>query len=308
VIVMLIDLGGGDIKFAMQSVKQGFQAAPLLLQGCTPRKTDFQQNGINMHAGLPEDGCSKITHWSYNTATMRIFLRWVSIVLVVMILVIIGYWLVSTLRGVTQPMTDLGHQLGTQVSQILNPTPTVIPDPITIVREVRAIARLETIQYTVEKVLTGETNQGAFGFLFGDKLLFVAHGIVIAGVDLGQLTAADIWYDDLGVLTLRLPEAEIFISTLDNDKSYVYDRDTGLLTHGDMNLESIVRQAAVDEITNAALEDGILEHARVNAENYLYRLLRSLGFDNVIFVDADAEPPPTPTVTPFPTMTPTPSD
>jgi hypothetical protein len=113
VIVMLIDLGGGDIKFAMQSVKQGFQAAPLLLQGCTPRKTDFQQNGINMHAGLPEDGCSKITHWSYNTATMRIFLRWVSIVLVVMILVIIGYWLVSTLRGVTQPMTDLGHQLGT---------------------------------------------------------------------------------------------------------------------------------------------------------------------------------------------------
>ncbi|HEY69123.1 MAG TPA: DUF4230 domain-containing protein [Anaerolineae bacterium] len=239
---------------------------------------------------------------------MRVFLRWVSIVLVVMILVIIGYWLVSTLRGVTQPMTELGHQLGTQVSQILNPTPTIIPDPITIVREVRAIARLETIQYTVEKVLTGETNQGAFGFLFGDKLLFVAHGVVIAGVDLGQLTATDIWYDDLGVLTVRLPEAEIFIATLDNDKSYVYDRDTGLLTHGDMNLESLVRQAAVDEITNAALEDGILEHARANAENYLYRLLRSLGFEDVIFVDASAEPPPTPTVTPLPSMTPTPSE
>jgi hypothetical protein len=261
-----------------------------------------------MHTGLPEYGYSKITHWSYNTATMRVFLRWVSIVFVVMILVIIGYWLVSTLRGVTRPMTELGHQLGTQVSQILNPTPTVIPDPITIVREVRAIARLETIQYSVEKVLTGETNQGAFSFLFGDKLLFVAHGVVIGGVDLGQLTSTDIWYDDLGVLTLRLPDAEIFITTLDNEKSYVYDRETGLLTHGDMNLESLVRQAAVDEITNAALEDGILEHARANAENYLYRLLRSLGFEDVIFVDADVEPPPTPTMTPFPTVTPTPSE
>jgi hypothetical protein len=239
---------------------------------------------------------------------MRIFLRWLSIVLVALIIVIIGYWLISTLRGVTQPMTELGNQLGTQVSQILNPTPTIIPDPITIVREVRAIARLETIQYTVEKVITGETNQGAFAFLFGDKLLFVAHGVVIAGVDLGQLTAADIWFDDLGVLTMRLPEAEIFISTLDNDKSYVYDRDTGFLTHGDINLESTVRQAAEDEITNAAIDDGILEHARVNAENYLYRLFRSLGFEDVIFVDAEAERPPTPTLTPLPLQSPTPSE
>lgn len=239
---------------------------------------------------------------------MRIYLRWISIAFVVLVLVIVGVWLSTTLRGVTQPMTELGNQLGTQVSQLLNPSPTVIPDPITIVREVRAIARLETIQYTVEKVITGETGQGMFAFLFGDRLLFVAHGIVIAGVDLTRMTAADVWYDDLGTLVVRLPEAEIFIATLDNEKSYVYDRDTGLLTHGDMNLESTVRQAAEVEIENAALEDGILVQARDNAEDYLYRLLRSLGHSEVLFVDAGTEPDPTSTPTPEPLQSPTPSE
>lgn len=238
---------------------------------------------------------------------MRIKLRWLWILLVVLVLVIVGYWLSSTLRGVTRPMTELGNQLGTQVSQLLNPSPTVIPDPITIVREVRAIARLETIQYTVEKVITGETGQGIFAFLFGDRLLFVAHGVVLAGVDMSQISAGDIWYDDVGTLVVRLPDAEIFIATLDNEKSYVYDRDTGLFTHGDTNLETAVRQAAELEIENAALEDGILTQARANAEDYLLRLLRSLGFSEVTFVDADAEPPPTPTITPLPipSITPT---
>ena len=238
---------------------------------------------------------------------MRIKLRWLWILLVVLVLIIVGYWLSSTLRGVTRPMTELGNQLGTQVSQLLNPSPTVIPDPITIVREVRAIARLETIQYTIEKVITGETGQGIFGFLFGDRLLFVAHGVVIAGVDMSQMTAGDIWFDDVGTLVVRLPDAEIFIATLDNEKSYVYDRDTGLFTHGDTNLETAVRQAAELEIENAALEDGILTQARANAEDYLLRLLRSLGFSEVTFVDADAEPVPTPTITPLPipSITPT---
>jgi len=246
--------------------------------------------------------------WGNSTASMRLTLRWISIILVALALILIGFWLASVLRGVTQPLAELGDQLGTQVSQLLNPSPTVIPDPVTIVREVRAMARLETIQYTVEKVLTGETGQGIFGIFFGDRILFVAHGIVIAGVDMGQMTAADIWFDDVGTLVIRLPEAEIFISTLDNQKSYVYDRDTGIFTHGDVNLESTIRQAAVVEIENAAIEDGILAQARANAEIYLFRLLRSLGHEDVIFVDVGEVPAPTPTLTPMPVLSPTPGE
>lgn len=181
-----------------------------------------------------------------------------------------------------QPVNDLTSNVATQVSQILHPTPTILPDPVTIIQGVRSLARLETIQYSVEKVITAETNQGTFGFLFGDRLILVAHGIVIAGVDLEKLAPEDMQLRS-GVLHVRLPDSEIFLTTLDNDKSYVYNRDTGLLTHGNVNLESNARRAAEDEIQKAALEDGILEQAQRNAENYLYRMLRDLGYPEVIF-------------------------
>jgi hypothetical protein len=38
----------------------------------------------------------------------------------------------------------------------------------------------------------------------------------------------------------------------------------------------------------AAIEDGILEQAQTNAENYLYRLLRALGFSDVSFTVQEA--------------------
>jgi hypothetical protein len=149
------------------------------------------------------------------------------------------------------------------------------------VHEVRALARLETIQYAVEKVITAETGQEFLGFLFGDRLLFVAHGTVIAGVDLDKIGVDDIEVDGEGRATLKLPPAEIFATVLDNEKSYIYDRDVGLLRRGDVQLESSARLAAEREIERTALDDGILDQAEVNAEAYLYRLLRSLGFPDV---------------------------
>jgi hypothetical protein len=215
-------------------------------------------------------------------------------VLVVGFLLVLGlgiYGVVSAIQQsarqaqqAIQPVNDLTSNVATQVAQILHPTPTILPDPVTIIQGVRSLARLETIQYSIEKVITAETNQGPFGFLFGDRLILVAHGIVIAGVDLEKLAPEDLELRN-GALYIRLPEAEIFLATLDNDKSYIYNRDTGLLTHGNINLESEARRAAEDEIGKAALEDGILEQAGRNAENYLYRLLRDLGYPEVIFLD-----------------------
>ena len=51
------------------------------------------------------------------------------------------------------------------------------------------------------------------------------------------------------------------------------------------DLETLARQSAEDEIRRAALEDGILQQAQTNAENYLYRFFQSLGYDNVIFTE-----------------------
>ena len=74
-----------------------------------------------------------------------------------------------------------------------------------------------------------------------------------------------------------MPEPEIFVATLDNDKSYIYDRQKGLLNSGVTNLETQARQVAVQEIAKAAISDGILSQAKLNAENYLTRLFKTLG-------------------------------
>ena len=211
--------------------------------------------------------------------------------LIIGVVLVAAYFIVQTVRESAQAATapfqqvnQANQALQTQVSNLLNPTPTIIPDPVTYINEVRALARLETIQYSIEKVVTGETGQGTFGFIMGDKLLFVAHGTVIAGIDLSKLNPEDMRYEN-GVLSVRLPPAEVFIATLDNEKSYVYDRETGILAKPDVNLETLVRQRAEEEILKGALEDGILDQAQTNAEAYLFKFFAALGFPNTIFVE-----------------------
>lgn len=211
-----------------------------------------------------------------------------------LLLVVIGvaaYFVVQTVRSTTQSVTapfqaisEQNQAMQTQVANLLHPTPTIIPDPVTYINDIRALARLETIQYSVEKVITGETGGGTFQSLFGDKILFVGHGTVIAGIDMEKIQPEDMHYEN-GVLTVKLPPTEVLVATLDNDKSYVYDRQTGVLAKPDPNLETLARQSAEAEILKAALADGILEHAKENAQAYLTRFFAALGFPNTVFVE-----------------------
>jgi hypothetical protein len=188
-----------------------------------------------------------------------------------------------SISNTLSPLQSANKQLGTQVSRLLHPTPTILPDPVTIIDEVQALARLETIRYTVEKVITAETNQGALAALFGDRLLFVAHGYVIAGIDMQKIKAEDLRLDG-NVLNVRLPAAEVLVASLDNEKSYVYDRQTGLFTQGDPTLETQARQVAEQEILKAAIEDGILDTASTNAQTYLRWFFETLGYKQINFI------------------------
>jgi len=220
--------------------------------------------------------------------------RWFANLLVVGLLIIAaltGWALVSSVRQGVQSVTGPSNGVATEVQALFNPTPTIYPDSVTVVRSVQSLARLESVQYTIEKVIRAETGQGVFGPLLGDRLLFVAHGEVIAGVDLSKMGPSDVLVSNDGRVTVIVPAAEIFVTRLDNEKSYVYERATGLFTKGDINLETQARQVAEDEIRNGALEDGILSTAQTNANNVLERLLRSLGFTDVVIVVATPTTP-----------------
>ncbi|MDX1663351.1 MAG: DUF4230 domain-containing protein [Candidatus Promineifilaceae bacterium] len=202
-------------------------------------------------------------------------------------LAVFSIWMaVNTTQQAVEPIGDMVRRL------VIPATPVVLPDPQIIVREVRTLARLETSAMSFEKIIRAEREQDLLFGVFGEELLFVAHGEVIAGVDLMQMTEEDVQVLGPETVVVHLPEPEIFNTVLDNERSYVANRDRGFLARQDPHLETQVRSAAEQELTAAALEAGILEQANVNAEDFMRGFLEQLGFAEIRFVDET--PPPAP--------------
>jgi len=155
-------------------------------------------------------------------------------------------------------------------------------DQPTVVRQIQQLQRLETLSYTMDKIITGEhDNPYLPQFLVGDRLLLVVHGEVIAGVNLAKLQPKDVNVKGKSI-SIRLPSAEIFTTRIDNGKTRVYSRDTGLFSSPDPNLETAVLQEAERQLLQAALQDGILKSADLNARNTVSSLLKGFGFSEVI--------------------------
>ena len=207
---------------------------------------------------------------------------------ILLVIAIIGYVVVDTITTLQHPASLIPGAVGTQVQQVFNPTPTLIADPQTIIKQVQSLARLETVSYTIQKVITAESGEGPLGFLFSDKLLLVAEGQVVAGVDLSRLGPNDLQVVGTTVY-FTMPASEIFVATLNNDNTYVYDRQTAVLGQ-QIDLETLARQKAQQEILNAALEDGILDLAQKNGQAYVGSLIRALGFDDVVFTTGTPAP------------------
>lgn len=172
------------------------------------------------------------------------------------------------------------------VTIVMTPTP-VIQSGAAVVRRIQQLSRLETAAYTVEQVIDVSQGQGnpVFDFLAGDNLLLIAHGKVVAGVDLGMLDASAVTISPDGrTISLRLPPAQIFSSTLDNEKTRVYSRDRRILAPENKDLETLARQEAERQILLAACEDGVMIRATEAAEISLQKFLGLLDYDEVVVV------------------------
>jgi len=153
----------------------------------------------------------------------------------------------------------------------------------TVVDRIQRLQRLETVVYTMDKLVTGAKENPIFpDFLAGDRLLMMVHGEVVAGIDFSNLKAGDVKVEGRQV-HLRLPASQIFSTRLDSAKTRVYSRQTGLLVPTDPNLETQVRQEAERQLQEAALADGILRTAQLNAASTITSLLQGLGFEKIEF-------------------------
>jgi hypothetical protein len=153
----------------------------------------------------------------------------------------------------------------------------------TVVNRIQRLQRLETVVYTMEKLVTGAKENSVLpDFLAGDRLLMIVHGEVVAGIDFSNLKPGDVTVDGKQI-HLHLPAAQVFRTRIDSAKTRVYSRQTGLLVPTDPNLETQVRQEAELQLQEAALADGILQTAQQNATSTISSLLQGLGFEKIDF-------------------------
>lgn len=162
------------------------------------------------------------------------------------------------------------------------------------VADIQNLENLATIRWVGSVVVTEEAEPGriesladSFGVdtsaFTGESVIVTATGEVEAGVNLEELRESDVRVEGETVM-INLPEPEIFSSSLDEERTGVYDRDRGIFVYG-ANDEIVedARRAALAEIEDAAGESDILAQAETNAEDSIRAFVETLGFAEVRF-------------------------
>ena len=155
-----------------------------------------------------------------------------------------------------------------------------------VVEQVREVSELTTAVFTMEAVVPAQSDRKLGEVTIGKtNLLYVAYGEVRAGVDLEELTTADVTPSETGTqIKLRLPAPEILDTKIDVSRSSVYDYSRGFLNLGPdraPELQSLAQQEALLKVEQAAREQCILDQANDRAVLVVTQLLQASGFSEV---------------------------
>ena len=154
-----------------------------------------------------------------------------------------------------------------------------------VVERIQRLNRLQTVVYSLDTVVEGHDSSAVLpDALAGDRILMIVHGQTLAGIDFSQIKAADVQISEANgerSIRLKLPPSQVFLTTLDNARTRVYTRSTGLFVGADPNLETATRLKAEGLLQQAALSDGILQAASRNADDTVRAMLEGLGFAKV---------------------------
>jgi hypothetical protein len=147
-----------------------------------------------------------------------------------------------------------------------------------VVQQVQSLSEIITVKYVIEKVIVLEDVKW-----YGEsRVLLLAHGVVKAGIDLKRLQPSDVSITGK-TITIHLPMPQITDAYLDDKATQVIDHSTGILRSFDKDMEQTARQEAVEEVSLAARQSGILKDADTRARTELQTFFKRAGFESVVF-------------------------
>lgn len=164
-----------------------------------------------------------------------------------------------------------------------------------VITQIRRLNRLTTVAFSVDTVITA-TKTGTWYKLWQDeqKGLFVAHGRVLAGVDLAKLTPemvsvkqyqSDPDAQPITEVVVDLPASEVFEVYLDNIQ--VYDWQTGLfgMVQNDPEILNHAQTQGKIEVLGKACDGQIMQMALNNAKEQIASLFMMTGARVVVNAD-----------------------
>lgn len=203
---------------------------------------------------------------------------WIGSVVIAMVLTLV---LASTLPGL------LGFRLPFEEKSIDRSQPALL-------LSVQELSEYHAAVGTFQVVVDEERDVSWVpSFIAGERSLFVANGTVDAYVDLSGLGDGDLNLSEDGTaVTVRLPAAELAEPNLDQDRTYLFSQERGVLDRvGDAlstSDQSELYQRAEDKLAAAADDSDLLAQAETNTQAMLTGMFASLDLD-VTFLEAAAD-------------------
>jgi hypothetical protein len=160
-------------------------------------------------------------------------------------------------------------------------------DAAAVVHEIRPLNDLVTVRYVIQKVVGLREEKQPMG---SESILLMVQGKVLAGVNLSEFSQYNIESLKGPNAVIRIPPPTILEAFVDESNTKVWDRRITWWTpwvEPDKDLEHKARMQALDDIRKGAIQMGILEDARRNAQTAIRKFLGTFGITAVTVHETD---------------------
>lgn len=187
----------------------------------------------------------------------------------------------------------IGGALATQ-SGLLNGllgSQTPRTDVTVVLNQIQLVSELTTTRYETSGSVVIERDMPALiRALYGDRLTLFGAGTVTAGIDLAELNAERVTRTESGGITINLPYPQLLDCILREGETKVLAREASLFTSEDRNFETLARRTLIIYFRNTALENGVYELAKQQAESVVRAFIGAVEPDVALTITYDDPP------------------
>ncbi|WP_187264550.1 DUF4230 domain-containing protein [Pontibacter beigongshangensis] len=158
--------------------------------------------------------------------------------------------------------------------------PDVIVNHHTILTTVEELGRMELVRFNFKDVVEYEKNTSSW--VPNSKVVLIVAGEAVGCVDFTKLRPEDIQFLGDSLVQVALPAPEICYYKIDHSKTKVFSKEYTYFQDAELVQESY--RYAEKNVKQAALNSGILQQTKVNAEKVLKPILEEITGRKVVLV------------------------